>query len=118
MIELSVSVPGGSYPIHIQSGLFPQVGERVEGMHRGRHGLVIFDDKVRPLHGESLMDGFSSSWNMQAVDFQALEANKRMETVSRLLNDCLAAGLDRGGLVLAVAYDTDLGISLKSFVET
>ena len=102
MIELNVSVPGGSYPILIQSGLFPLVGERLEAIQDGRHGLVVFDDKVRPLHGDSLMGGFSSGWNMQAVDLEASEANKRMETVGRLLNDCLEAGLDRGSTVVAV----------------
>ncbi|MDG2093740.1 MAG: 3-dehydroquinate synthase [Phycisphaerales bacterium] len=102
MIDLNVSVPGGSYPVMIEAGLFPQIGERLKDIHGGRHGLVVFDDKVRPLHGQSLMEGFSSEWNMQAVDLEASEASKRLETVGGLLDDCLVAGLDRGGLIAAV----------------
>ncbi len=102
MIELHVSVPGGSYPVIIQSGLFPRIGKRLDSIQDRRHGLVVFDDKVLPLHGESLMNGFSSEWGLHSVDFHASESNKRMETVSGLLHECLVAGLDRGGVVLAV----------------
>ena len=102
MIDLKVSVPGGSYPVLIRAGLLPLIGEHVQAIHEGRHGLVVFDDNVRPLHGSAFMSGFSSEWTLDSVDFKALEHNKRLESVGALLDDCLRSGLDRGGLIAAV----------------
>ena len=102
MIELNVSVPGGSYPLLIESGLLPSIGNHLSSLLDSRHGLVIFDRTVRSLHGEPFLSGFGEAWNLHVADFQATERMKCMETVNGFLHDCLIAGLDRGGVVIAV----------------
>lgn len=102
MIELKVSVPGGTYPVKIEAGLLPRVGGLVESVHEGRRGLVVMDQNIQSPHGETVLAGFDSQWTLATDGLTATEANKKQEAVSGLHQSCLEAGLDRGSLVVGV----------------
>lgn len=59
---------------------------------------IISDSNVAPLYARAL----GETLNAEVLQFPAGEANKRLDVAARLYAEMLAAGMDRGGTVLAL----------------
>jgi len=101
MIEIPVELGDRRYPIVIGHGLARLLGD-VLGDQKGRRVLVVSSPKVWKLHGPTVSRGLRSLSPKGPVLFPDGERHKTRETLARLHDACLASGLGRDGLVLAL----------------
>jgi 3-dehydroquinate synthase len=94
-----VSHPNGRYPVLTGFDLLPRLGQLLagEGLELGPV-VVISDDNVGPLYADLLahLDPVAT------ITVPAGEQYKRLDTVQRMYDQMLAAGLDRQGTVIAL----------------
>ncbi|UCG25470.1 MAG: hypothetical protein JSW55_05615, partial [Chloroflexota bacterium] len=97
--RLSVTHPAGRYPVLVGFNLLPRLGQLLveEGIDPGPV-VVITDENVGPLHAASL----SAMDPAAVISVPAGEEHKRLEAVRAMYDQMLAAGLDRGGTVIAL----------------
>lgn len=98
-----VSGMGEPYDVQVISGGLDAVGEEL--VSRGLRGPItlVSDENVGPIYGARVEEalkkqGFAS----RIVQIPAGEAHKTMQTVARLWDDFLAAGVERGSTVVAL----------------
>lgn len=94
-------VPG--YAVHVGAGLLPALGPMLAALAPGRGALVVADAAVAGSHADAVLG------SLRAAGFTAAlaavppgEAAKSLEQAARLYEAALDAGLDRGGLIVAV----------------
>ena len=98
-----VSGMGQGYDVRIFPGAVDALGQLL--LARGLKGpaAVVSDDQVGRLYGPQVLSSLAQSgYAARLVTFPAGEAFKTMETVMRLWEGFLAAGLDRGSTVVAL----------------
>ena len=93
MDTLTVSYPGGEYNVFVGEGLLGRLRELVEV--DGRIALIT-DSNVGPLYAQTFPDVVCT------ITMPAGEQNKTLVTVNRMYEQLLAAGMDRGGTVVAL----------------
>ncbi|MBS4022195.1 MAG: 3-dehydroquinate synthase [Dethiobacter sp.] len=103
MRRLQVSLEGRSYPIYIGRNLYPHLWGAWQESVKPTKILLVSDENVFPLFGGKLIAeldraGFASS----LVVVPAGEGSKSMSWLEAIYSSALEAGLDRGGLVLAL----------------
>jgi 3-dehydroquinate synthase len=102
---LPVRCPGGSYDVHVGTGLLDHVGGalRDAGVPAGTRVALVSNDIVAPLYAEQVAGSLSTAY---LRPFTCIlpdgEQHKTLETVASLYDQFLAAGLDRGGLVISL----------------
>lgn len=101
MIEIPVELGDRRYPILIGHGLGRLLGD-VLAAEKGRRALVVSSPKVWKLHGGSVARGLRALAPQGPLLFPDGERHKTRETLARLHDAFLAAGLGRDGLVVAV----------------
>jgi 3-dehydroquinate synthase len=100
---LPVMAPGGDYAVLIGEGLIDRLGALVNGLGRWTKVALVSDDTVGPLYAERAAASLEGAGTPVArCTMPAGEAHKTLDTVSDLYTQFLAAGLDRGGLVVAL----------------
>lgn len=88
--RLTVSYPGGVYPVVVGRGLL----ERVQGWLQGK-GAVVTDSQVALLYaGICGID--------EVIVLPVGESYKRLETVQQIYDGLVSAGIDRQGTVIAL----------------
>jgi 3-dehydroquinate synthase len=88
--RLDVCYPGGAYPVHVGVGLLPAVGSWLPA-----NAALISDSHVAPLWAEQCP-------TMPVITVPAGEQHKGLDTVARLYDELLAAGLDRTSTIVAL----------------
>ena len=101
MIEVPVELGERRYPIFIGHGLARLSGE-VLAPQKGRRVLIVSSPKVWTRHGATVARGLRSLSPKGPLLFLDGERHKTRETLARLHDAFLAAGLGRDGLVVAV----------------
>jgi shikimate kinase / 3-dehydroquinate synthase len=93
--RLPVRYPGGEYQVVVSRGLLGQI-TRLAPVDRPV--VVVSDENVAPLHAGRL----ALPHRLATVSLPPGEAHKTLDSVQRLYEQLLSAGLDRGGAVLAL----------------
>lgn len=88
--RLEVRHPGGAYPVQVGVGLLPSMG-----LWLPVNSALVSDSHVAPLWADRCP-------TMPIITIPAGEQHKRLETVSRLYDELLAAGLDRTSSIVAL----------------
>ncbi len=111
VIELaqSISIPvhalGSTYEIHIGDELLDQIGNLLYsiGLYEGGRVALVSNTVVMPLYGARVERALRTA-NLEPFSccIPDGEKHKTLETVATLYDQFLAAGLDRGGTVLAL----------------
>ena len=101
MIEIPVELGERRYPIVIGHGLARLLGD-VLVSEKGRRVLVVSSPKVWSRHGDTVTRGLRALSPKGPLLFADGERHKTRETLGRLHDGFLAAGLGRDGLVVAV----------------
>jgi len=97
--RITVQTPDGQYDILLGGGLLAGLGDVLRSYQLGGRVVVATDTDVAPLYGEKLV---ASLPNATLVTMPSGEHHKNLDTVRQLYADFAAAGLDRGGLVIAL----------------
>ena len=98
---LPVAAPGGDYTILIGEGLLDCLGPLVAALDRWAVAALVSDDTVGPLHADRAAAGLPPLHVTRCI-MPAGEAHKTLATVEALYTQFLAAGLDRGSLIVAL----------------
>ena len=102
-MELTVNLDKNSYPIYIENGILARAEEYISKCFSGKKIMVISDDNVFPLYGESLI----SSLNACGYDCHSLvlphgEPTKCFQTLPEIYSALLTAKISRSDLVIAL----------------
>ena len=102
--QLTIELPGRAYPINISPGILASAGTLIaEGLGAGTRCLVVADEQVAALHGESLRRSMAeANLPFEMVTFPAGEPNKNLSQAERLWQACGEMRLDRKGAIIAL----------------
>lgn len=96
-----VDLGARSYPVLIGSGLIATAGEHIERHCGGRRTAIVTDANVARNHLTALEAALGAR-NRGTVVVDAGEASKTFTTLARVADDLLAAGVERGDIVVAL----------------
>ena len=98
--QITVRVPGASYPIFIEAGLLRRSGEILRERVAGRKLFVLSDNTVWKLWGNKLLEGLRPL-EPQVIRIPSGEQHKRLATVEKICEQLAAAGAERSSVLLA-----------------
>lgn len=93
--DIPVKTPDGSYTIHIGAGVRQRIAEWVGG----RRAVIITNETVAPLYGEPMRAALGGCALITMPDG---ERYKTLATVAGFYGELVRAGLDRGGVIIAL----------------
>jgi 3-dehydroquinate synthase len=94
---------GGGYHVRVERGVLRRLGELVAVAAPAESYVVIADDRVAALHGQTALDGLARAHlNAQLLTFPAGEASKTRETWAGLTDALLDLGVGRDGCIVAL----------------
>lgn len=97
--RIRVSAPGGAYDIIIEPGLLARVAGLISSLQPPvSRTVIVTNTTLAPLYGTPLADALGAA----LVTMPDGEAYKALDTAAQLYADFVRAGLDRGGLVVAL----------------
>ena len=99
MIEIDVALGERRYPIRIGAGLLDEGSWR--GALRGRHALVVTDDRVAPLY-LARVERALGALTHDSIVLPAGEASKTLEHTARVLDALAGLGASRDAAVIAL----------------
>ena len=105
VVTLPVGHAGGSYPIHIGTGLLAHAGDalRASGTVDGNRVAVVSNPVVARLYGSQVEGALrSAGFEPLACTVPDGEEHKTLVTIHSLYEQLLAAGLDRSDTVLSL----------------
>ena len=101
-MSLKVALDARAYDITIGPGLIDQAGSMLGEIAADRHIIIISDDRVASLHLQRLLNGLLPiACKLDQFVVAAGEASKSMTVLTKLLENILAAGVDRSVLLVA-----------------
>jgi 3-dehydroquinate synthase len=100
--SIQVDLAERSYDIVIGDDVLASIGGRLAQMFPGARAIIITDTNVDALHGEAVRDSLSASGIDHAtVVVAAGEKSKSFATLETVVDEVLAAGMERGDVLLA-----------------
>jgi 3-dehydroquinate synthase len=98
--QITVRVPGATYPIFIESGLLRRSGQLLGERLAGRKLFVLSDDQIWKLWGKKLLEGLRPL-QVTVVRIPSGEQHKRMATVEKIAAQLAAQGAERSSVLAA-----------------
>ena len=103
MINVQVDLGDRSYPILIESGSLPDIGDAIRKCYPGKNIALISDIAVADLYGETVLNSISDQgYKVQLYTFPTGEPSKSYGQLIRLHTALLESGLKRDGLIVAL----------------
>lgn len=103
MSIVSVNIPGRSYGIYIENGLFENLGHHVGSYYSGSRVSVITDTNVSGIYGATVESSLRAKGFMPIFyTVEPGEGSKSMETYQRLQESLADDGHQRTDLILAL----------------
>jgi shikimate kinase / 3-dehydroquinate synthase len=98
-----VRTPTGNYGVHLIPGGLRMLGDLLKAQRVASDPVVVSDEHVWPLYGAKVMQSLEArGYKPASVVLPAGERHKTLDTVRSLYDQFIAAGLDRGGAVIAL----------------
>lgn len=99
---VTVDLGERSYEIIIGDGVLAQAGERIADLFAGARTVIVTDRNVDTLHGDTLRLSLdASNIDHVSVVIEPGEKSKSYETLQQVVEEILAAGLERGDVLIA-----------------
>lgn len=103
MKQLTVNLGARSYDIHIGHGVLRSIGSHMCGLRPGGRVFVITDDTVAGLYAPAVTDALAAAGYVpHLLSFPHGEQSKTMDTLTRLVEEMLSAGITRADRVVAL----------------
>jgi 3-dehydroquinate synthase len=97
--QITVRLPGASYPIFIEEGLLRRAGQLLAERAGGRRFFILSDNTVWKFWGRELRKALAPL-DPPVIRIPAGERYKRMATVERITQQLSALGAERSSLLL------------------
>lgn len=102
-LKLQVSLGERSYPIFVRDNLLASIGETLQSLCSGRTIAVITNDTVAAFYYATLNTALvAAGFTVHKVSITDGEEYKNSQTLNAVYDELFAAGLDRGGLLVAL----------------
>lgn len=102
-MKLTVNLGDNSYPIYIDRGILPRAGEYVSQFFHGKRIMIISDDNVFPLYGQTLTDSLAESgYECHSLVLPHGEPTKSFDSLPGIYAALLQAKMTRRDLVVAL----------------
>ena len=118
-MELTVNLGENSYPIYIENGILPHAGEYISKFYQGKKIILISDDNVFPLYGETVLNSLQN-YECHTLVLPHGEPTKSFESLPKIYSAMLDAKISRSDLVIALGGGVigDLaGFAASSFLR-
>ena len=118
-MELTVNLGENSYPIYIENGILPHAGEYISKFYQGKKIILISDDNVFPLYGETVLNSLQN-YECHTLVLSHGEPTKSFESLPKIYSAMLDAKISRSDLVIALGGGVigDLaGFAASSFLR-
>ena len=98
-----VSTKQRPYDVHVGTELLGEVGAIARDVCAGEAACVVSDSTVAPLYAGTVLDSLAAAgFDATLVTFPAGERNKRLSTMSDLLEEVAESGLTRDDAIVAL----------------
>ena len=101
-MKLTVNLEKDSYPIYIENNILSQAGNYIRKMYHGKRIMIISDDNVFPLYGDTLIRTLDSDYECHHLVLPHGEATKDFQTLPTVYKAMLEAKISRSDLVIAL----------------
>lgn len=94
---------GKGYEVRIGRGLLPEIGKQIGVIPGVRRVLVVSDDRVFPLYGDTVLKSLTEAgYETDSFVFANGEASKNLSVFGELLTKLCDAGITRDDLLVAL----------------
>jgi len=101
--ELIVGIQDRAYPIHIEYGCLPQIGEDLVKRRIANRYCIIADETVTALYGDCVVSSLKqNNLNVEIFTFPAGEASKNLSLFAELCSRLAQRGFDRKDAIIAL----------------
>lgn len=100
-MKLTVNLDQNSYPIYIENNILKSAGSYISQVFSGKRIMVISDDNVFPLYGQTLLDSLSD-YECHSLVLPHGEPTKSFHSLPGIYTSMLSAKLTRSDLVIAL----------------
>src|SRR5690606_22513650 len=101
--EITVNLGDRSYPVLVGAGLLERTGDNCRKQGLAGNCLVIAAESVGALYGGAVLKSLTAAgYGASYATIPDGEEHKTFETVGRLYDACVDAGLDRGSFVVTL----------------
>ena len=100
-MKLTVNLGQNSYPIYIENNILKSAGSYISQVFSGKRIMVISDDNVFPLYGQTLLDSLSD-YECHSLVLPHGEPTKSFHSLPGIYTSMLSAKLTRSDLVIAL----------------
>lgn len=102
-MRLTVDLGPNSYPIHIENGILTKAGALVSEVFSGKKIMIVSDDNVFPLYGETVIHALSESgFECHSFVLPHGEPTKSFQSLPKIYEALLDAKLTRSDLLIAL----------------
>jgi 3-dehydroquinate synthase len=101
-MKLTVDLGKNSYPIYIENNLLERAGELIPQAFSGRRIMIISDDHVYPLYGDTLKRQLSGDYECFHLVLPHGEATKSFQSLPGIYSAMLEAKISRSDAVIAL----------------
>ena len=118
-MELTVNLGENSYPIYIENGILPRSGEYISQIFSGKKIILVSDDNVFPLYGETVLNSLQD-YECHTLILPHGEPTKSFDSLPKIYTAMLQAKISRSDLVIALGGGVigDLvGFAASSFLR-
>ncbi len=103
LISVEVPLAANGYEVSIGAGLLGGCGARVRALFGGKNVALVTDSNVGAIYADGVRDSLEAAgFAVTVITVAAGEASKCFGKVEEICDAMIAAGLDRGSLVIAL----------------
>ena len=113
-MKLTVNLVKDSYPIYIENNILSQAGNYIRKMYHGKRIMIISDDNVFPLYGDTLIRTLDSDYECYHLVLPHGEATKDFQTLPTVYKAMLEAKISRSDLVIALGGGV-IGLEMATY---
>jgi len=103
MAKVQVNLGERSYPILVESGILPRIGEEIGAVCRGRAALIVTEPAVSRLYYNDVSESLSrAGFQTFLAEIPGGEENKTLAVVAGLYDRLLDIRMDRSGVLITL----------------
>ena len=101
-MKLVVNLEKNSYPIYIENNILSQAGEYISEVFSGKRIMIVSDDQVFALYGETLLSSLKNRYECHHLVLPHGESTKNFQSLPIIYSAMLKAKISRSDLLIAL----------------
>ena len=101
-MKFVVNLEKNSYPIYIENNILSQAGEYISEVFSGKRIMIVSDDQVFALYGETLLSSLKNRYECHHLVLPHGESTKNFQSLPIIYSAMLKAKISRSDLLIAL----------------